>query len=353
MKYNKGFGLIGILIVLASVVAVGGIIYRTTGKDVLIQPVTNSGQKEVSFCDENKLYENKELGFSFCYPINFGDVHLSIGSGDKGKIAGGYLGEFPQNFKMFLGATTTVFSAPMEPNASDVKNYPTQQELSSLTQRGYKNEEKINANGEKYILIYGQDEGNDMPYIGKDQMVAIFELKSSTDFKAIGFQLIGGDQKIFLDIINTVDIFKSTTISETGNNTGENSSQEIFKNQPGAIKSITVRDNNQWVLAVDLLSGNPKWLPGVDSTGGFFINQNSKIRNLIVTQDTKTYDCGPGPDNNDTSADVLNATSSFIAEIKTDIDSGNYTIKGQYGGPVRYMDINGSTITAIYAQCLP
>lgn len=135
--------------------------------------------------------------------------------------------------------------------------------------------------------------------------------------------------------------------------TSETSLQEVFKNQPGAIRSLAVSGSNQWMLSVDLLSYNPNWLPGVDSTGGFFINQNPKVRNLTATKNTKTYNCG-GPDGDGGKPGLLVNTPSFISRIQADINTGNYTIKkGQYGGPVRYLDINGSSITAMYMQCLP
>lgn len=110
---------------------------------------------------------------------------------------------------------------------------------------------------------------------------------------------------------------------------------EFFHNQPGDIKSIT-KENNQWVLAVDLLTRNPKWLPGVDSTGEFFINQNPKIRNLNVTENTKTYNC-----QQDVEASFLMNTATFISNLQ----------KASY--KTVYFDIDGENITTIYQQCLP
>jgi len=132
----------------------------------------------------------------------------------------------------------------------------------------------------------------------------------------------------------------------------EEASNEIFNNQPGAVKSIKAEGNNQWTLAVDLLTRNPKWLPGVDSNGGFFINQNPKIRNLTVTKDTKTYNCeNPGPMPKAMPNSLQNA---FISEIQDTINRSK-TEKGLIGefGYTAYFDINGNTITAIYQQCLP
>jgi hypothetical protein len=125
----------------------------------------------------------------------------------------------------------------------------------------------------------------------------------------------------------------------------ENNTDEVFNYQPGAIKSIKVIGNNKWNLEVDLLSFNPDFLPGASGRDGeFFINQNIKIRNLNVTVNTKTYDCGAGHDNNDTTPDVVEGVSSFIANIQNMISEGEATA---------YFDIQGTEITAIYEQCLP
>jgi hypothetical protein len=111
---------------------------------------------------------------------------------------------------------------------------------------------------------------------------------------------------------------------------------EFFHNQPGDIKSIIVKGENQWILAVDLLSRNPNWLPGVDSTGEFFINQNPRIRNLNVTENTKTYNC-----QQDVEASFLLNTAIFISNLQ----------KASY--KTVYFDIDGENITAMYQQCLP
>lgn len=147
----------------------------------------------------------------------------------------------------------------------------------------------------------------------------------------------------------------------------EESTSEFFTKQPGAIKSILANkdkdgfENGSWTLSVDLLSDNPRWVPGDDSTGGFFINQNEKLRNLLVLTNTKTYECGEGPDGNPTTPDVLEInTSNYINYIKDRMDKRQSEMIANK--PVRkeitdlytaYLDINGANITAIYEQCLP
>lgn len=129
------------------------------------------------------------------------------------------------------------------------------------------------------------------------------------------------------------------TINSSSNS--EESTTEVFTNQPGDIKSIATNGTNSWVLAVDLLSRNPNWIPGVDSSGPFFLNQNTQIRNLNLTNSTKVYNCGEGPDNNPTTADVIISNSDFVK----DIQSSEYK--------KRYFDINRTNIVSIYQQCLP
>lgn len=128
--------------------------------------------------------------------------------------------------------------------------------------------------------------------------------------------------------------------------------QEFFVNQPGEVKLITSIGVNQWVLAVDLLTHNPNFIPGVS---GFFINQNPKIRNLNVTNTTNTYLCGAGPDGNETTADVPQNTSSFMQGVQSRINEFNQlNIQQQLATYVAYyFDIERTDITAIYQQCLP
>ena len=135
--------------------------------------------------------------------------------------------------------------------------------------------------------------------------------------------------------LNNIDISLSS----------ENSLVEIFNNQPGAIKSVVVKGNNQWILTVDLLTKNPNFLPGETD---FFTNQNLKIRNLTVTKDTKAYNCQNPKDY------LLGNISSLMSNIqdvinKAKTDSG---LIGTFGYTI-YFDINGTSITAIYQQCLP
>ncbi len=116
----------------------------------------------------------------------------------------------------------------------------------------------------------------------------------------------------------------------------EESATEVFTKQPGAIKSIQQKGAT-WQVAVDLLSPNPRWVPGDDSTGRFFINQNLKVRDLVISQETKTYSC-----------DGLENTQTFMSRVQPQIN----TSIGDFGYTA-YFDIEGSRITSFYQQCLP
>lgn len=118
----------------------------------------------------------------------------------------------------------------------------------------------------------------------------------------------------------------------------EESSTEIFDHQAGIIKSIKSNETNKWTFVVDLLSRNSKWTPG-DDNEPFFLNQNTKIRNLNVNSSTKTYECGDSPDTGAFGPFILSNTLDTIKQIQPD--------------DIKYFDINGTNITTIYEQCLP
>lgn len=140
---------------------------------------------------------------------------------------------------------------------------------------------------------------------------------------------------------------KGNTMNIINSNISEESSTESFKNQPGAIKSITSNGTNKWIFAVDLLSANPKWTPG--GSEEFFLNQNTKIRNLSITANTKIYNCD-GRGNPYLFAEV----AGYISRIQ-DLINKSKTDPGLVGhfGYTADFDISGTNITTIYEQCLP
>ncbi len=168
----------------------------------------------------------------------------------------------------------------------------------------------------------------------------------------------------YIKPLSTIEVVQNENVAlnETANQTtqisnSENPAQEVFRNHPGKVISIINRGEYLWSINVDILSPNPKWLPGVDGTGPFFINIDPKIRNLNITPATRAYVCGAGPDGNETTADVLTDTKIFIdgQNIQNRLNDINIMTTEQkiYNHVAYYFDINGANIGAIYQQCLP
>ncbi len=157
---------------------------------------------------------------------------------------------------------------------------------------------------------------------------------------------------LFIIFIGTHNLISAQSIQKLDNS----KSKEFFKMQPGAIVNIVVQNDSTWVFTIDLLTRNPDWLPGNDSTP-FFNNKNPKVRSLIVTKySTKTYKCNGAEKNG-----ILTETSVFIAEIQklTNIrksEEEKSEVKIFRKNPFEYtayFDIEGTNITAMYEQCLP
>jgi hypothetical protein len=106
---------------------------------------------------------------------------------------------------------------------------------------------------------------------------------------------------------------------------------EKWENTPAEIKKLYIKDSFSY-LSLDVLSPNPNFLPGEND---FFINQNDKLREVKIDDNTRFYKCGPGPDNQDTTADV----ESDVKELRASV--------------IYYFDITDSLVKNIYEQCLP
>jgi len=143
---------------------------------------------------------------------------------------------------------------------------------------------------------------------------------------------------------------RDTNIKDSKNRINDTSIQDKFKLQPGAILSIIVQNDSTWIFKINLLTRNPKWLPGIDSTGDFFLNLN-KIVNLTISNRSKTYKCVDRH-----KPESSSKTSDFIDKIQKTLDM--YKNESEKFGRkpniyTAYFDIDGTTIIAIYEQCLP
>lgn len=125
--------------------------------------------------------------------------------------------------------------------------------------------------------------------------------------------------------------------------------------QPATIKSIT-KVSGGWNLTLDYLSYNTDWLPGVDSTGPFFLNQNPKIRTVLVSDGSNTPPttyrvCGANEDNTNWGPFVNTKIADFITDAERLLiiyQSGQESYE-----PTYYFTINNAIVTKIDQQCLP
>jgi len=91
-------------------------------------------------------------------------------------------------------------------------------------------------------------------------------------------------------------------------------------------------------VILDFLARNPKWLPGNNSEGPFFLNDNPKLRDVLINNSTKAF----------AFSGVSGAAIAPISVETTisDLNSGS-------NSHIAYFDIEDGVITAIHQQCLP
>lgn len=119
---------------------------------------------------------------------------------------------------------------------------------------------------------------------------------------------------------------------------GEQSKTENFKKQPAHILSIKDLGNNTWSVEADLLTHNPAWAPGGMTNEPMYINQNSKIRTLTISKDTKVNSCDRA------GLTVPASPNDLVLSIKKVLGMKD----GTY---INILDIEGSKITATYEKC--
>ncbi|MEI8062264.1 MAG: hypothetical protein WCG97_03130 [bacterium] len=128
-----------------------------------------------------------------------------------------------------------------------------------------------------------------------------------------------------------------------------NELSEKFSNTPAIVKSIKSLGNNSWSLDLDILTDNPKWTPGGQEM--LYINQDTKVRTLIVNNDTKNHVCADGDMEG---RKMYESNTNLINWFKNLLDSyeAEYKKSGGHKGEVYYnFDISGNLITATYPRC--
>lgn len=364
MKNNKGFIGMGVILAIIAVLVVGcgAYYFGTKNNSVLKNPMVGNSQSvevqdNISPIDLNwKTYSDVDAGYELKYPSDwimdigtvsttypspiikmFKSFRLTTEKVNVDKSGEGWHTIVPKGETLKVGDfQLQIFQYPysMTTSIKELINngMDAPKDLKTDYIKGITNM-KI-GDTIREVSVMGDDKSaKRIEFVVSDKLF-IFDFDGS--FYKNGEPSFGPDEETYKKYLPVFDtILKDFKITQSIT-TSEDSSSETFENQPGAIKSIKVNGINNWTLAVDLLSKNPNWLPGVDSTGEFFINQNPKIRNLNVTRDTKAYNCGF-----DMKPDVLVNTTTFISNIQ----------KSSY--KTVYFDIKGTNITSIYQQCLP
>lgn len=153
-------------------------------------------------------YENKELGFSFEYPKNLGELtFIGIGKGDKGETFGGGI-NFPQ---FYFAGNSRGYVAPEDGNFGRTNIENCGSTLSKSNSVEVKAFSKRTSNGEEYAFnIFSPIEGK-QGFLGFDRgIAAYFTLKSTNKrFPCLGFSSIGENvlsDEEFLKIIDSVRI---------------------------------------------------------------------------------------------------------------------------------------------------
>ncbi len=345
MKNNHGFGTLSIFIVIVAVLAIGGGGYYIRTKNDSKNDIDNQKYEDDL---SKKNYKNVNAGYSIDYPVSW-----FLSESSDYSIQKAYNVINIQNMKV----------VDLSEGGWKLKNDGTQIQINVTYNIDYANYEEL-LKDPSYALspnVVAERMANlEVIKIGGKPLQAFTGLKVplsrfysfiynkkmySIGISSGGEEQFNKDKKIFDDIVSSF-VFLDT----------EESPLENFHNQPGAVKSVKVQ-GNQWLLEVDLLSQNPEWLPGVNEP---YLNQNTKLRNLIVTKDTRAYVCGLGLDNNDTTPDVLQDTTNFMFNTQKAIDRTKLEIQYR-GGQAELMtdwetldfDISGPNITAIRNICLP
>lgn len=86
--------------------------------------------------------------------------------------------------------------------------------------------------------------------------------------------LVGTDATIFAQSYQSKSS-KKTEIQHTNTN-------HSLKMQPVAILSIIPQNDSTWILQVNFLTRNPKWIPSGNDTESFYLHLNPEIIDLTV-----------------------------------------------------------------------
>ncbi len=213
MKTNKGFAPIAIVLVILTVLSVGGIAYYT-GKSSKIpsqdaqvnnyQPktdtnisVTNTTKTQVQLEPKEDLleYVNNEAGFSFKYPKKFGEVNLRPTDPDTGYGYQGTVG-IPGKYYFSFG-----FNSRNASNGDTGPTDPKAQQESNCKLDDYICELIPIADGSMVTLMKRIDH----PEWNFERYVFFLPLDKTSKYSFTSF--VSTDRSIIVDIASQVNVF--------------------------------------------------------------------------------------------------------------------------------------------------
>ncbi len=105
---------------------------------------------------------------------------------------------------------------------------------------------------------------------------------------------------------------------------------------PAEIKAISEKNGTTY-LTLDMMTLNPNFQPGVND---YFLNQNSKLRELAIDTNTKAFNCD-------------NTTPTISVPLTNVIDIIHQWLTNNNERLTYFFDIEDGKINTIYQQCLP
>ncbi|MEK7585916.1 MAG: hypothetical protein AAB477_01625 [Patescibacteria group bacterium] len=173
-----------------------------TNKETIKESTPEVKEQELS------KYENKELGFTFDYPSNLGELtFFGVGKGEKGETFGGGI-NFPQ---FYFAGNSRGYIAPEDGNfgRAGIENCGTV--LSKSTNEEVKASSRKTTDGQEYAFnIFSPVEGKQGFWGFERGVAAYFTLKSENKrFPCLGFSSVGENvlsDEEFLKIIDSVKI---------------------------------------------------------------------------------------------------------------------------------------------------
>lgn len=108
--------------------------------------------------------------------------------------------------------------------------------------------------------------------------------------------------------------------------------------------SIKKIGENKGELEIDLLTVNPEWSP-FNLDVPLYLNQNSKVRNLILDKNTKINSC------EDSNGNIVTGERMNLQKLTERISNVLSRTEDMASDYIEIIDVSGSQIKATYESC--